>query len=505
MPAAGQIAPRDTSCAAAEQGRRLVTREHAAYTITTAKAWHQDSARKFRGGDRPVHVPCRSKPPALEPRVATQRLPVPTSTNAMVGGEIAPQSSAPPSRFFDAACAVPAQREDVESSTMCIRSQAASLQGVASDSAAEYTKDRGTCGPRIRAREHSEHTWSVYASPASFPVGQDSTVDKEMSQRSSAASGPYALAESYVGLRLCEASSRPSDGVGVLSATQIRTATAIEFRTPQDIWPTEIRSEQEWRSESARTFEEPAHAAPALAASPRTLPARLQVPPSPPLKSPAPAPAIADAVELGGLRIEVRQPRVTACASRIERGGLAYVPLRIEGAASGGYAWEAGGAHLAHSRLAAESSPHRLSETESSVGRLSEIPQERMPRQHTGFPDLEEAHTLEEDTSTSSERYAPLQTSLPASSLHPPAAPAPVLDQGLVGEPSDTAHAANQHRMVEFEMPKLAWRTSKVLGFALVSAILWARWIPHLVHNAHGELAPELAWEREGIGTRCWT
>ncbi|KAJ7089288.1 hypothetical protein B0H15DRAFT_981271 [Mycena belliarum] len=216
---------------------------------------------------------------------------------------------------------------------------------------------------------------------------------------------------------------------------------------------------------------------------------------APPPKPPAPAPAIADTVELGGLRVEVTQPRMIASAGQIERGGLASVlPGRDTRQAD----------EVACSRVAAESSvrqPPQETTFHDSVTRAGPAP---LPICDTGpyqrDPALrgEKLRTRDEDSSTSIEPSPPPHTSRPESSSSPPAAPAFIFDEGRVecGGPSDAAHAVDQHRMVKLEMLELA-RSSDILSFALVSTILRTRWILHLVCKAHGELVPKLAWERE--------
>ncbi|KAJ7102621.1 hypothetical protein B0H15DRAFT_796041 [Mycena belliarum] len=231
---------------------------------------------------------------------------------------------------------------------------------------------------------------------------------------------------------------------------------------------------------------------------------------APPPKPPAPAPAIADTVELGGLRVGVTQPRMIASASQIERGGRASVLLEMKGADAGRDARQADEA--ACSRMAADSSARqRLQETtfHNSVTRAGPAPFpicDTGPNQRDPASRGEKLRTRDEDSSTSIEPSPPPHTSRPESSSSPPAAPALSFDKGRVefGGPSDAAHAVDQHRMAKLEILELA-RSSNILSFALVSTILRTRWIQHLVCNAHGELIPQLAWEREGIGTRHWT
>ncbi|KAJ7080764.1 hypothetical protein B0H15DRAFT_855875, partial [Mycena belliarum] len=186
---------------------------------------------------------------------------------------------------------------------------------------------------------------------------------------------------------------------------------------------------------------------------------------TPPPKSPAPAPAIADAVELGGLRDEVTLPRMAASARVPKEGAVAGRDARQ------------GLDRLARSRrLAAESSAQRLSETESSAWPRSEIPQERILHNVDTVPNQQDAASRGKELRTVDHHSSVLVRGVATSSApRPPASPLP--------------------RSIDKDCK----------AFALVNAIV--RTIPssHLVFNAHGDLVPEIAWEREGIGTRPWT
>ncbi|KAJ7087348.1 hypothetical protein B0H15DRAFT_950225 [Mycena belliarum] len=243
-----------------------------------------------------------------------------------------------------------------------------------------------------------------------------------------------------------------------------------------------------------------------------TPPARFRVPPSPPSsgcapyaahinggsavarvvpppKSPAPAPATADAVELGGLRVEETQTRMTASASVNEHGGLASVLLQMEGADAGRDARQAVEACLARSRLAAESST-RLPRPE--------ILQERMFHEVHGGP-------------------APLPICDTVPNQQDPA----LRGEDLRGEDRRTldhvvlANTDLSSVFVRSVATSLAPRTltsplphppdTDYKVFAFVSAIIQATSITHLLRIILEELATCIAWEREGIGTCCRT
>ncbi|KAJ7065889.1 hypothetical protein B0H15DRAFT_807688 [Mycena belliarum] len=205
---------------------------------------------------------------------------------------------------------------------------------------------------------------------------------------------------------------------------------------------------------------------------------------TPPPKSPAPAPATADAVELGGLRVEVTQPRAMASTSTVKRGGLMSVRLRRNGVDTGKDTWQAAGACLApfpdaigggrgRDALTGPRSKSRLREhaVKSGAAASSQRPPapalvkdeptvelgglENTPsmppaavivcgkgmiepvgldktRQHMVIPNLGEIRTRDEESRASSEQYPPRCASPPASLSSPPAAPAPVFDKGPV-------------------------------------------------------------------------
>ncbi|KAJ7092378.1 hypothetical protein B0H15DRAFT_947938 [Mycena belliarum] len=96
-------------------------------------------------------------------------------------------------------------------------------------------------------------------------------------------------------------------------------------------------------------------------------------------------------------------------------------------------------------------------------------------RPHTANPDLGEAHTLDEVSRASSERYPLNHTSRPASSpSSPPAAPTLVFDEGVVelrGQ-SDAAHAVDPRRMVEIGMPSNNLATDQSCPEVLKATVL---------------------------------
>ncbi|KAJ7099264.1 hypothetical protein B0H15DRAFT_796953 [Mycena belliarum] len=184
---------------------------------------------------------------------------------------------------------------------------------------------------------------------------------------------------------------------------------------------------------------------------------------TPPPKSPAPVPAIADTVELGGLRDEVTLPRMAASARVPMEGAVAERDARQ------------GLDRLARSHLAAESSAQWLSETESSAWQRSGIPQERILHDVDTVPNQQDAASRGKELRTVDRHSSVLVRGVATSS-----APRPLASP----------------------LPRSIDTDGK--AFALVNAIV--RTIPssHLVFDAHGDLVPEIAWEREGIGTRPW-
>ncbi|KAJ7077136.1 hypothetical protein B0H15DRAFT_955235 [Mycena belliarum] len=288
------------------------------------------------------------------------------------------------------------------------------------------------------------------------------------------------------------------------------------------------------------------------ASHPHMLPARLRVPlplPSsgrarytvhtngrsavarvaPPPKSPAPAPATADAVELGGLRVEVTQTRATASASMVERGGLASVPLGMNGADAERDEWQAAEASLARPFLTAKSSARRLLQERTSRDVLERGGPAPLPIGDTVANKQDAAsrgtdiRTPLEDSSASSEECTQSRTTPPASSLSPPAAPTLDCDEGAVALERQTCSPAEKAQLsaplrigilrtvvraspmhfTSSPRPLAAsFRSASASGsVALVSAILRTSSILRLACTRREDRAPLSVWEREGIGT----
>ncbi|KAJ7084658.1 hypothetical protein B0H15DRAFT_848462 [Mycena belliarum] len=174
---------------------------------------------------------------------------------------------------------------------------------------------------------------------------------------------------------------------------------------------------------------------------------------TPPPKSPAPAPAIADTVT---------QSRATASASAIEHGGLASPRI---------------------SPPASSSSPPVAPTLDCDEG-------------------VVDLRTVDEDSSAGSKHET-----TPATVLDPRTLPERLQVPPLPSSSGFAPSVACVASPPESPAPAPATADAVELGglrvktFALVNAIVRTIPMSHLVCNAHGDLVPEIAWEREGIGT----
>ncbi|KAJ7023889.1 hypothetical protein C8F04DRAFT_1192946 [Mycena alexandri] len=205
---------------------------------------------------------------------------------------------------------------------------------------------------------------------------------------------------------------------------------------------------------------------------------------SPPSKSPAPALAIADAVELGGLQIGAAEPR--ANAPTMEDGGRGPVSVPRQQAPARWMAWQAAEARRARVQTAAATSTARLTSIlRSPMFSSVTASGSQAPLKDHGSSGINQwsATLLEDDVRT----VENAQTNTSVSFSSSPRFPSPC-------SPFLRSLATPARLFV------VDHRT-----FALDSAIVRTQVISYLVWILREEIVPQLQWDREGIDFAAFT
>ncbi|KAJ6579467.1 hypothetical protein DFH09DRAFT_1445496 [Mycena vulgaris] len=236
-------------------------------------------------------------------------------------------------------------------------------------------------------------------------------------------------------------------------------------------------------------------------------------PSSPSLQPPAPALVIdLSTVELGGLKDSDRPPATP------------HLEARTSDKDSGASGEDHPLVRTAHGYPSTrESSPLQSSTSGTLVADVAvvELGGPRDSHQQMNIPHLG-VRTMDESARMRSE-YHPQDCAPHArSSLSASPAPAFVSDETTVelgglqrrllvpNQSGLNERAANALTAEAYASPRVNPSTSDIPAASaskssmLISAVLRTSWIKHLVCIMHGDLAPCLAWEREGIGTPLW-